>query len=144
MTRNLTVLLLSAVLAVGCASGPLLSSVKGSLPTLAPDRGRIYFYRASHFGGAYQPEVTVNGEVVGKAQIEGVFLKDYQPGTYKVSTSMAQGKDVTLELAAGDTKYIRLAYRIGFNVYPEFVDQTPGETEIADLHFTGGVPSPAK
>lgn len=122
---------------VGCASGPNLSSIKESIATQEPGKARIYFYRASHFGGAYQPDVTVNGEKVGTAQIQGVFLKDYAPGTYIVSTSMAQGKDVSLSLLAGDVKYVRLAYRIGFNIYPELVDTATGTEETASLSYTG-------
>src|SRR5438552_2430321 len=103
---------------VGCASAPKLSSIKGTLPPLSSDQARIYFYRAYRFGEAYQPEVTVNGQVVGKAQMEAVFFRDYPPAKYKISTSMAQGKHLVLDLAAGETKYVRLTYRIGFDVYP--------------------------
>src|SRR6267143_2922158 len=135
--RYLVAPVLSFLLLIGCASAPKLSSIKGALPPLSSDQARIYFYRAYRFGEAYQPEVTVNGEVVGKAQMEGVFFRDYPPATYKISTSMAQGKHLVLDLAAGETKYVRLTYRIGFNVYPELVDRATGEAESEGLSYTG-------
>jgi len=135
--RYLVAPVLSSLLLIGCASAPKLSSIKGALPPLSSDQARIYFYRAYRFGEAYQPEVTVNGEVVGKAQMEGVFFKDYPPATYKISTSMAQGKHLVLDLAAGETKYVRLTYRIGFNVYPELVDRATGVAESEGLSYTG-------
>ena len=141
--RYARLLLLPAILAalIGCASGPKLNSVKNSLPTLKSEQARIYFYRASHLGGAYQPEVTVDGQVVGKAQIEGVYFMDYTPGKYLISTSLAQGNDVTLILSAGDVKYVRFKYRIGFAVYPELVDRSLGEAESDGLSYTGAPPT---
>jgi Protein of unknown function (DUF2846) len=140
--RLLVLAVLSAL--IGCASGPKLNSVRSSIPNLSPEQARIYFYRASYFGGAYQPEVTVDGQVVGRAQIEGVYFKDYAPGKYLVSTSLAQGNDVSLILSAGDVKYIRLKYRIGFAVYPELVDRAVGESESDGLSYTGALPTGKK
>src|SRR5207237_8097592 len=55
------------------------------------------------------------------------------------STSMAKGMNIVLDLAAGETKYVRLTYRIGFDVYPELVDRATGEAESEDLSYTGAM-----
>ena len=48
-----------------CATGPSMSELKTPMPTLGQGMGRVYFYRTGFIGGAYQPEVTLNGNVVG-------------------------------------------------------------------------------
>jgi len=124
------------LLLLGCATGPKYSEVAASLPKIASEKGRIYFYRVSVIGGAYQPDISVNQNRVGSAKPKGVFYQDLAPGNYIVTTSMAQGKEVSLNLAAGEEKYVRLAYRFGFNVFPELVDNDTGRQEIQDLSFT--------
>src|SRR5437879_13813281 len=71
--------------------------------------------------------------------MEAVFFRDYPPATYKISTSMAQGKHLVLDLAAGETKYVRLTYRIWFDVYPDRVDRATGEAESEGLSYTGAM-----
>jgi Protein of unknown function (DUF2846) len=120
---------------LGCATGPRYAEVAGSLARLADGQARMYFYRASAFGGAYQPDVQVNNAKVGNAVPNGVFYRDLAPGKYLVTTSLDQGTQVSLDLSAGDEKYIRLSYRIGFKVYPELVDDSTGKREIRDLAY---------
>jgi hypothetical protein len=131
-----TIAALSTVVALlsGCATGPSMSEVKTPLPTLSKDMGRVYFYRTGVIGGAYQPEVTLNGNVVGKAVPRGVYFKDVPPGSYKVTTSMTK-ETVNFALAVGQKQYIKLSYSFGFNIYPEVIEASVGETEIQDLSY---------
>ena len=72
----------------GCAtSGPKYSELSPVISTLPPDTGRIYIYRTSALGAAVQPEVKLNGEVVGKAVPKGFFYVDKKPGTYEILIS---------------------------------------------------------
>ena len=119
-----------------CASGPSLKERPVLLPVLEQGKGRIVFYRTQIVGGAYQPDVLVNGQKVGSATRRGVFFRDFAPGKYAVTTTMT--KDVvTLDLANGDKKYIKLSYSFGFQIYPELVDATKGEAEALQLTFAG-------
>ena len=125
----------------GCATGPDYSEVAATLPSTAPDEGRIYFYRSgSPFGAAIQPAVMLNGEKVGKAEPGGVFFKDVPPGNYEVSTETEVEKTATFTLAAGEVRYIELTIGIGFlvgRVYPSLVDPGEGQEAIQDLSYTG-------
>ena len=96
----------------------------------------MYFYRTGVIGGAYQPDVTLNDQVVGTAIPRGVYFKDVAPGQYAVTTKMTSEK-VTFSLVAGQQQYIRLSYSFGFNIYPELVESSIGESEIQELSFTG-------
>jgi hypothetical protein len=132
--RNLSMLVMVLAL-LGCASGPKFAEVSSSIPKIADGKARLYFYRASAFGGAYQPDVKVNQNRVGSAAPNGVFYRDMAPGNYQITTTMDQGTQVSLALSAGEEKFIRLSYRIGFKVYPELVDNSTGKQEIQDLAY---------
>jgi hypothetical protein len=45
------------LLLAGCAPGPKFAEVVSSIPTLAPENGRIYFCGVATFGAAIQPQV---------------------------------------------------------------------------------------
>lgn len=120
---------------VSCAHGPKYREIANPPPRIEGNKARIYFYRESQYGGAYQPNVTVNENVVGTAKPRGVFYRDFPPGEYTISTTMAQGTKVVLLLAAQEEKYIRLTYRIGFKVYPVLVENAVGQKEISSLVF---------
>jgi hypothetical protein len=120
---------------LGCAHGPKYEEVANSLPKIEGNKARVFFYRESQFGGAYQPDVLVNKNVVGTAKPKGVFYRDLPPGKYTITTTMAQGTEVSLSVAPREEKYVRLTYRFGFKVYPEIVENGAGQKEINDLSF---------
>jgi hypothetical protein len=72
---------------------------------------------------------------VGTAKPNGVFFRDLPPGKYTITTTMAQGTEVSVFLAPREEKFIRLTYRIGFKVYPELVENATGQTEISNLSY---------
>ncbi len=80
----------------GCATGPKYAEVAGSIAKVANGQARIYFYRASPFGGAYQPDVSANQIRVGNAVPNGVFYRDFTPGNYLIMTTMDQGTQISL------------------------------------------------
>lgn len=43
------IMLVAALVVAGCATGPKFSTIHQTLPSLAPDQGRIYFYRQAIF-----------------------------------------------------------------------------------------------
>ncbi|MDH4232351.1 MAG: DUF2846 domain-containing protein [Nitrospirota bacterium] len=124
----------------GCAtSGPKYSELLPALST-PPDTGRIYIYRTTVFGAAVQPEVKLNGEVVGKAIPKGFFYVDKKPGTYEILTSTEVDRKLSLLLECAQTRYVRLNMAMGFfvgHVYPELIDSETAEKEIQDCQYTG-------
>lgn len=139
MLRALGVLLVSIYLG-GCATGPKFSEVLPSLGTAAPDNGRIYIYRTALLGAAIQPEVRLNGEVVGAAVPNGFFYVDREPGDYKITTSTEVDRHLSLVLEKGQTRYVRLNVSMGFfvgHVYPELVEAGVGAKEIQQCSYIG-------
>lgn len=129
-----------AVLLTGCASGPKFDEVAQTLTKASPDTGRIYVYRTAVVGAAVQPEVKLNGEVVGRAKPKGFFVIDRPAGNYEIMTSTEVDRKLSLAVEPGQTRYVRLNISIGFlvgHVYPELVEPSVGEEEIKACSYTG-------
>jgi hypothetical protein len=145
--RAITALTIVApILLVACAtSGPKFSEMAGTMTALKPDMGRIYFYRTALLGAAVQPDVRLNGEVVGKAVPNGFFYVDAPPGNYQVATETEVERKLTFTLDPGQARYVRLNISMGFmvgRVYGELIDEAKGQEEIADLRYTGTATKP--
>jgi len=128
-------------LLVGCATtGPKFTELSSHITNVAPNLGRIYFYRTSVLGAAIQPEVKINGEGVGKAVPNGFFYVDKVPGNYEIMTSTEVDRKLSLTLDGGQTRYVRLNISMGFfvgHVYPELVDLDVGTKEIQNCRYIG-------
>ena len=134
-------ILIGILLLSSCAtSGPKFIEMAPTISNLSPESGRIFIYRTTALGAAVQPEVTLNGEVIGKAVPKGFFYVDREAGNYEIMTSTEVKRKLSLILDKGQTRYVRLNISIGFfmgHVYPELVDQEIGEKEIQDCRYTG-------
>jgi len=136
--RRLSCLLL--VLVCACASGPKFNTVESTLGAAPTGKARIFFYRATALGAAIQPEIRLNGAVVGKAAPHGVFYVDVDPGNMEVVTGSEVEKKLTFQAGPGERRYVRAAVGFGvvvWRVYPELVDEAEAKKEMADLAFTG-------
>jgi hypothetical protein len=135
------VALAASMLLSACAtSGPKFSEMAASMSAAKPDMGRIYFYRTTVLGAAVQPEVRLNGEVVGKAVPNGFFYADRAAGNYQVATETEVERKLTFTLDAGQIRYVRLNISMGWfvgHVYGELVDEAKGQAEMADMRYTG-------
>jgi hypothetical protein len=134
--------LLVIVLAVaGCATGgPKFKEMSPGMAAPAAGMGRIYFYRTVVLGAAVQPEVKLNGEVVGKAVPQGFFYVDRPPGDYTVTTATEVEKKLTFTLDAGQVRYVRLSISVGIfvgRVYGELVDEAVAQKEMESTSYTG-------
>ena len=131
-------------LLTGCATGGArYADVSAQAPRLAPDRGRIYFYRsASVVGAAIQPDVKLNGESVGSAAPGGFFFVDRPRGNYVASTATEVESNLAFALAAGETKYVRTSISPGILVGHmnfELVGKSTAEGELASLSQTTNI-----
>lgn len=130
------------VLAVGgCATtGQKYTELVPTIPNVAPDSGRIYIYRPSAFGAAIQPDVKLNGDVIGEAISHGFFFVDRKPGNYEIMTSTEVDRKLSLTLDSGQKRFVRLSTSWGFfvgHVYPELVEPEDAEKEIQGCRYTG-------
>jgi len=132
------------LLAACATSGQTFKDMKASIPPVAADNGRIFFYRVSPFlgaGAAVQPVVRVDGVEVGRSVPNGFFYIDHAPGKLKVATSTEVTEDTDVQLDAGQTKYVRTDISIGLlvgRITPSAIDPDTALKELQDLHYTGG------
>jgi hypothetical protein len=140
LTRRVALLSIVALLGA-CASGPKLAEMQASIPAVKATEGRIYFYRSgSMMGAAIQPNILVNGQVVGESKPGGFFFVDLPPGPVAVSTSTEVEKKLSLTLDGGQTRYVRTVIGFGLlvgRVYPELVDNAEGAKALAETSYIG-------
>lgn len=126
---------------VSCAtSGPKYSEMVNSTPPLSNAEGRVYIYRTSALGAAVQPDVKLDGNVVGKAVAKGFFYVDLAAGNHRIATSTEVERELTFHVGEGQTRYVRLDVSMGFfvaHVYPDLVEEEKAVSEIGDCHYIG-------
>lgn len=129
------------LLAAGCATGPKYAEIKSSIPGLSPDNGRVVFYRSgTMFGSGIQPNVNLNGKVVGESKPGGFFYLDVPPGDYEVVLSTEVDKKLTFKLEKQQQRCVRMTVGLGvivYRVYPELVDPAVCDSEMQTLSYTG-------
>ncbi|WP_295986208.1 DUF2846 domain-containing protein [uncultured Variovorax sp.] len=133
---------LLAVLAAGLfgcsASGPRFSEMAGSMPSLGENEGRIYFFRNSIMGAAIQPDVSVNGQVVGTSRPNSFFYIDRPAGTYRASARTEAEGTIDVVLRPKQTAYVSMSITMGLLVgRPNFerVSEAEGRKELQSLAF---------
>ncbi|WP_260319506.1 DUF2846 domain-containing protein [Variovorax guangxiensis] len=133
---------LLAVLAAGLfgcsASGPRFSEMAGSMPSLGENEGRIYFYRNSILGAAIQPDVAVNGQVVGTSRPNSFFYIDRPAGTYRATARTEAEGTIDVVLRPKQTAYVLMSISMGLLVgRPEFqrVSEAEGRKELQSLAY---------
>src|SRR5208337_492753 len=131
---RLAFVIIITLLAAGCAtSGPKFTELSSSMANMPADTGRIYIYRTTVLGAAIQPEVKLNGEVIGSAVPMGFFYIDKTPGDYELEATTEVTRKLSLTLEQGQKRYVRLSISMGFfagHVYPELVDDEVAQKEI--------------
>lgn len=110
--------LLWVALLQGCAAtGPKGVEMAATMGAIPEGYGRIVFFRAnSVVGAAVQPEIRLDGQVVGQSKPGGFFYVDAAPGRHKASASTEASSEVELQVLAGQTQYVRSAISMGFVV----------------------------
>jgi hypothetical protein len=133
-----------AVLAAltGCAAtGTKFATQETQTPKLTSEKGRVYFYRVdSMLGKALQPEVQLDGKVVGKSQPGGYFYVDALPGSHEAQASTEATNKVSFVLDKGEVKYVRTKVSFGVmvgRVIPELVSADEAAKELPELSYTG-------
>lgn len=140
--RLIKLLIVSLVVGlVGCASGVKHKDMAASIPALKADQGRVYFFRsASMVGAAVQPDIKLDGAVVGESKPGGFFFVDSAVGNHVVSTSTEAENKLTFTLDKGEIKYIQTTISFGFmvgRVIPTLVSAADAQKELPDLSYTG-------
>ncbi|MBB6582011.1 DUF2846 domain-containing protein [Ralstonia solanacearum] len=137
--RKLLLCAATLVTVAGCASGPSYREMAGSIPTLSPQNGRVYFFRSSSMvGAAMQPDIKLNGQTVGESTPGGFFYVDRPAGRYTVSTATETEKTLSLSLDAGETKYVRTSVSVGLlagRVVPTLEDAAVAQKAIEGLSY---------
>lgn len=129
----------------GCAAtGPKGSELGATLGAVPAGYARLVLFRSSGMlGAAVQPEILVDGQVVGTSKPGGFFVADVGPGKRVISASTEAASRLELDVLAGRTYYVRSAISMGLMVGRIALTEEGAVTareELADLAYTGTSP----
>lgn len=134
----------AAIFLTGCAAkGPRYTEVEASFPTLRSGHGRLVVYRSGGLGQAVQPDIKLNGEVVGSSKPEGFFFVDRTAGRYTVSARTEVEATLDVELAEGGTTYVQTSITVGLLVgHPRLTlrNESTARQHLPGLAYIGGIP----
>jgi len=117
----LGVVLVSAVLATGCASVPMASKEQdAALKSFAPppaDKAGLYIYRNTFGGQALKKNVYVDSKLIGETANKVYFYRQIEPGSHQLSTeSEFSDNTITLEAVAGKNYFAEQFIKMGLVV----------------------------
>lgn len=142
-----SLLLTNLLFLVSCATGNFkkYSEVKNTLKP--PEKGmeRIYLYRNSFMGAALNPDIRLNGEVVGESIALRMDYIDKAPGNYTISVSTETENKLDFVLEEGKSSYVRFDVNLGVfvgHVVPKLIEKVKAEKEMAELSYL--MPEPVK
>lgn len=131
--------LAAIALASGCTSvnvTPSSSSAMQAAP--AGGNGRICFYRTTFHALSVQPDITIDGNAVGRAIPNAYFCVEREPGTFEIATVAEPDRRFAQVLAGGETRYVRLDFTVTWfliaHINPVPVASDVGAAEIEGLH----------
>lgn len=134
-------LIVVALAVSGCASGPKFDTISAQIPNLKKNEGRIFFTRAAEYqGSAVQPNIKLNGEVVGVSKPGGFFYVDRAAGDYVVTIATEVENSVSFRLNAAETKYIKTSPSWGLlvgRITPTIENAEQGKSDVRSLSYTG-------
>lgn len=136
-----TLAVLLAVLLTGCARHLSLADMQASIPPIAANQGRIWFYRSVWGpGSTTQPAITLNGRKVGTSVPGGFFYVDTESGPCVITTATEIDYSVKFLLEPNEERFVRTVSGLGFvfwRIKPELVDSAEGRWDLASKYFTG-------
>ncbi len=124
---------------VSCAGGPTYAEVKGTLPPIAKNQGRVFVYRPSSLGFGVKPMVKIDGKEVGQSEGRGFFYTDQAPGTHEISLATEWKHKNTLQVQAGKPSFVHCKVVPGVlvgHIIPNQVDQAEAEAELSECKLT--------
>lgn len=137
----LPALALAAGVLAGCASGPKYSEIASSIRPIPAQMARVYFFRSSSMmGAALQPDLRVDGQVVGSSKPGGFFYVDEPSGSHVASVGNDTDKAIAFALDAGETKYLRTSPSFGLlvgGVVLQLEEPKTAKAEIQTLSLSG-------
>ncbi len=129
---------IASIMLVGCASGPKFSEYHQTAPPCPAGQGRIWFYRPAAAAAAVQPDVKLDGRVVGKAVPHGFFSADTTPGAHEVSATTEWTHKKQITVLPNCETYVQLNMAIGLfvgHIVPEEVPPEKALRKIENLHL---------
>lgn len=130
-------LLLSAVIATGCASVPMASTEADAAAKTfqqTPGMANLYIYRNESFGAAVKMPLLLDGQIAGDTAAKTYILKSVAPGSHVITSKTENDATLTVDTAPGKNYFIWQEVKMGaFSARSDLhlVDEATGKAGVA-------------
>jgi hypothetical protein len=84
------------------------------LAALPADKAMVYVLRPTHYGGAIQTKLSMDGNWVGVNEANSYFVFLADPGQHDFCSQSENASRLTVKVEAGKTYYLQQHIRMGF------------------------------
>ena len=145
MRRTLLELAAAAAAAMwlaGGASGVAYDVLADGVPGPQAGQGRVCFYRTAFvMGAAIQPDIQLNGMVVGTARPGGFFCVDRPAGNYVAAVPTETARTLSFTLHPGEIKFVRANVGFGLGAARTILELETPQRALAEIRGPGA-PAP--
>ena len=138
LLKPLFLFAISALFAVGCATGPAYPQYRATLSPPKEGYGRIWFYRGTVLAAEIQPVIKLDDKIVGHAVPQGFFQVDVPAGVHEVSATSVWKHSAVITVSTNTDTYIRFTPLFGVIAHhfmPEEVDDSFGPSSLHNLRL---------
>ncbi|OWT73573.1 MULTISPECIES: DUF2846 domain-containing protein [unclassified Achromobacter] len=133
----IAILAVTTAMLAACAR-PSYDQTEDRYATLPPGLGRIYIYQPSSAGDPTtgSPYVLVNGWKTGRTEPGNFFFVNRPAGLFSITIQFNEGPPLMLQLAAGETRYVRVN-KGGLKLTYNEEGKDKAEAELATMSYHG-------
>jgi len=133
----IAILAVTTAMLAACAR-PSYDETEEMYAALPAGQGRIYIYQPSSAGDPTtgSPYVLVNGWKTGRTAPGNFFFVNRPAGLYSITIDYNSGPPLMLQLAAGETRYVRVN-KGGLKLTYSEESKDKAETELASMSYHG-------
>jgi hypothetical protein len=102
--------------AAAMAAGDKAPAVATALPTPAPGKSQVVFYRPSGMGFAIKCTVRENGAMVGRVGAGKYYVIQAEPGLHNFTAKTEKTDTVAVQVEPDETSYVKCGISMGIMV----------------------------
>jgi hypothetical protein len=106
----------TAAIAAGDDDKATTAAAATALPTPAPGKGQVVFYRPSSMGFAIKCTVRENGAMVGRVGAGKYYVIEVEPGLHNFTAKTESTDTVAVQVEPDETSYVKCGISMGIMV----------------------------
>lgn len=128
------------IMLASCATGPKFQEYSSQLPSVQPNKARLFIYRPGSKASSEIPDIKIDGNIIGQLPAKGFLVLDTRSGAHTLKTSFDARRSSTFFIKKGETNYLRVDVKRALTVNEintTMVESSIGIVEIDKTTYSG-------